>query len=71
MSLTEHYRANAKTIKLRTRGAVVTLECSNLFLMSPSERAFVLGLLEQPEAHEAGVLEAFPPVEGRAKAGEG
>lgn len=47
----ENHVRNWRRIKL-SHGGTLTLSCSNLFTMTPEERAFILGILEQIEAHE-------------------
>lgn len=51
--LVNEERCNTRTILLRSgNGASLTLQCSNIFAMTSTDRAFVLDLLEAMERYE-------------------
>lgn len=50
MGLVDTGRANTMTVPIRS-GGTVTLDASNLFTMTPEDRAFVLQLVATLEAY--------------------
>ena len=51
MGFVDEKHCNTKTVRLGSGGRL-TIDCSNIFTMTPEDRAFVLGILKALEKYE-------------------